>query len=408
MSAVPTIHRGLRYRLAPTPEQEAQFRQFAGVCRLVYNLALEQRETWGRRRRIGYLAQQTELTALRAEVDWIAAVPRESTAYALRDLDAAFANFFAGRACYPCPRHKGEDDAFRCDGRYAPTRRLNARWSAVRLPKIGWVKYRDTRPLRGRVLNATVSRDAQGWHIAFACAIEHEVPAPLPGAVGIDRGVVNAITLSTGDRLTMPTSLERLEKAARRAQRVLSRRKKGSKRRERQRRRVARLRARQARIRLDFNHRASRSVAERFGMVVIEALNVAGMTTSARGTVEAPGRNVRQKAGLNRAILARGWGQFARLLAYKMEERGGLVIEVPAHYTSQTCAACTTVDARSRKSQAVFRCIACGHTDHADVNAAVEILRRGSTPSLRVEAGASARPAKREPAGVRGPRDRAA
>ena len=259
------------------------------------------------------------------------------------------------------------------------------------------MRFRDSRPLRGRALSATVSRAADGWYISFACEIEHAVPAPRPGAIGIDRGVANALTLSTGEHLTVPATLERLEKAARRAQRVLSRRKRGSKRRECQRRRVARLRARQARIRLDFNHRASHAVAERFGTVAIEALNVAGMTASVAGTVEAPGRNVRQKAGLNRAILARGWGQFERLLAYKLAERGGRLVKVDPRHTSQTCAACQTVDARSRESQAVFRCVACGHTDHADVNAAVEILRRGSTPSLRAEVRAQARPMKREP-----------
>lgn len=391
------IHRGFRYRLAPTSEQEAQFYQFAGVCRLVYNLALEQRKTWGRRHKINFVTQCADLTRLRAAFDWIEAVSRSCQNQALRDLDKAFGAFFSGRAGFPCARRKGQDDAFRFSSQRVSTRRLNGRWSAVHLPKIGWVKFRDTRALRGRMLSATVSRDADGWYIAFACEIEHDAPSPLSEAVGIDRGVANALALSTGELIATPASLERIELAARKAQRVLARRKRGSKRRERQRRRVARLRGRQARIRADFNHRASRAIADRFGTVAIEALNVAGMTRSAAGTVAEPGRNVRAKAGLNRAILARGWGQFERFLAYKLAERGGRLVKVNPRNTSRTCPACGEIDAQSRESQAVFRCVACGHTDHADVNAAIEILRRGSTSLLRVEAGARARPMKREP-----------
>lgn len=102
------------------------------------------------------------------------------------------------------------------------------------------------------------------------------------------------------------------------------------------------------------------------------------MTASAKGTVEAPGRRVAQKSGLNRSILAQGWSIFADQLEYKLEAAGGRLIYVPAAYTSQTCADCGVVDARSRKSQAVFECVACGHADHADTNAARNILR-GST-----------------------------
>ena len=262
---------------------------------------------------------------------------------------------------------------------------LNGKWSAVRLPKIGWVKFRDTRPMRGDLKNITVSLDDLGWHVAFTCAIAHEAPAPRPEIVGIDRGVATTLALSTGEMMTMPSSLERIETRKRKAQRVVARRKRGSKRRRRAQARVARLQARQARIRREFHHRAALDIARRYGVAVLEGLNTRGMTASARSTVTEPGRNVRQKAGLNRVILNAGWHLFATILTYKMEERDGQVITVPARFTSQTCAACGVVDARSRESQAVFRCISCGHTDHADVNAAINIRRRWNTSLLDVE-----------------------
>lgn len=379
------IARGFRYKLEPLPEQEALFRQFAGVCRLVYNLGLEQKATWGREHRLGYVAQAADLTKLRAEFDWIRAVYVSCQQQALRDLDRAFQNFFAGRASFPRPRKRGVDDSFRFPGREVAVKPLNAKWSAVRLPKIGWVKFRATRPMRGDLKNVTVSNDALGWHIAFTCEIDHEATAPNPDVVGIDRGVVTTLALSTGEMLTLPASLDRIEVAKRKAQRVVARRKRGSNRRRRAQARVARLQARQARIRRDFHHRAALDIAKRFGVAVLEDLNTRGMTASAKGTIAEPGRNVRQKAGLNRVILNSGWHQLATILTYKMEERGGQVVTVPARFTSQTCAACGVVDARSRESQARFNCISCGHTDHADRNAAINIKRRWNTALLDVE-----------------------
>ena len=349
------IARGYRFKLCPTAEQDALFRQFAGVCRLVYNLALEQRATWGRRHRLGYVQQAAELTRLRAEFDWIRAVYVSCQQQALRDLDRAFVNFFAGRARYPTPRKKGVNDTFRFPGREVETRRLNAKWSAVRLPKIGWVKFRDTRPIRGAVQNATIAGGADGWHISFACEIEHEAPQNVRPAVGVDRGVATTLALSTGEMVSVPASLDWIEAAKRRAQRVLSRRKRGSRRYSRQRRRMARLQARARRIRLDFHHRAALDIAQRFSVAVLEDLCIKNMTASASGTVAEPGRRVRQKAGLNRAILNQGWGAFDLILTYKMEERGGRVVKTGPAFTSQTCSACGVVDARSRKNQASLR-----------------------------------------------------
>src|SRR5215207_1836532 len=379
------IARGFRFKLCPTAEQDALFRQFAGVCRLVYNLALEQRATWGRRHRLGYVQQAAELTRLRAEFDWIRAVYVSCEQQALRDLDRAFVNFFAGRARYPTPRKKGVNDTFRFPGREVETRRLNAKWSAVRLPKIGWVKFRDTRPIRGAVQNATIAGGADGWHISFACEIEHEAPQNVRPAVGIDRGVATTLALSTGEMVSVPVSLDWIEAAKRRAQRVLSRRKRGSRRYSRQRRRVARLQARARRIRLDFHHRAALDIAQRFSVAVLEDLRIKNMTASASGTVAEPGRRVRQKAGLNRAILNQGWGAFDLILTYKMEERGGRVVKTGPAFTSQTCSACGTADVRSRKNQASFECVACGHRDNADSNAAKNILRRWNTSHLCIE-----------------------
>jgi len=380
--------RGFRYRLDPTAEQTALFRQFAGVCRLVYNLALEQRRDWWRHferqtgSRLNYAAQCRELTALRAEYDWIAAVSQTCQQQALRDLDRAFGNFFAGRAGFPSPRRKGMNDAFRFQGREVEVRRLSAKWSAARLPKIGWVRFRDTRPMHGTLKNVTITLDALGWHVSFTREIEHDAPVNICPSVGIDRGVANTLALSTGERLSLPGSLDAIDRHRRRAQRVLARKKRGSHRRTKALRRVARLSARAARIRRDWTHKAALDIARRFGAVVLEDLKIKNMTATARGTVEDPGRNVRAKAGLNRSILTQGWHGFETILAYKLEERGGTLVTVDPAYTSQTCSDCGAVDRQSRESQARFVCRHCGFRAHADHNAAINILRRNTACML--------------------------
>ncbi|WP_417255283.1 RNA-guided endonuclease InsQ/TnpB family protein [Celeribacter sp.] len=259
------IQRGYRYKLKPTPAQERLFAQSAGVCRLIYNLALEQR----------------------------------------RDHWRAFKRQTGSSISYPSPRKKGRNDTFRFQGREVRVRKLNGAWSEVRLPKIGWVRFRDTRPLRGKVNNATISLAPNGWHVSFAPAIEHDAPANIAPAVGVDRGVANTLALSTGERISVPASLAVLECRQRRAQKVLSRRKRGSKRYAKTRARVSALSVRRARIRKDWHRRVSLDLARRFGTVVLEDLNTKSMTTSAKGTVDEPGRNVRQKAGLNRATRSR-------------------------------------------------------------------------------------------------------
>jgi putative transposase len=377
------IFRGFRYKLQPSLEQESLFRQFVGVCRLVYNLALEQRRDWWRQfeqetgRPLNHVPPARELTVLRAEYDWITAVSQTCQRQALSDLDQAFANFFRGIARYPSPRKRGINDAFRFQGREVETTPLSGKWSALRLPKIGWVKFRNTRRM---------ALDATGWHVSFACAIEPVTPATICPAVGIDRGIANTLALSTGERLSVPCSLDAIERRKRRAQKTLARKKRGSQRRAKALRRVARLSARAARIRCDGQHKAALNIASCFGIVILEDLKIRNMTASACGTTEAPRHRVKQKAGLNRSILSQGWGGFATILADKLEERGGTLISVDPAFTSQTCSAFGIVDSQSRENQALFACRHCDFRAHADRNAAINILRQ-STASMRMEEG---------------------
>jgi putative transposase len=383
------VHRGYRFKLAPTPAQEARFAHFAGVCRLVYNLALEQRRDFHRQFRastgksISFASQCRELTALRASFDWVADVSQTCQQQALRDLDQAYHRFFDGAARYPTPRKKGVNDTFRFRGREVTFRRLNRSWGLVKLPKIGEVRFRWTREIAGLVKNVTVSLDPLGWHVSFSTEVEAEFSARELPAIGVDRGVARALAFSDGRFADLPRAkLERMDLKARRHAQAVARAKRGSKRRLAAKRRVAAVKAQAGRIRRHFNHVQSHRLAQSFSIVCIEDLRTRNMTVSASGTVEKPGSQVRQKAGLNRSILEVGWHQFEQFLTYKLEASGGEIRKVDPRYTSTTCSCCGANDKNHRKSQAVYECDNCGTVINADTNAARNILRAGTRPAL--------------------------
>lgn len=266
------------------------------------------------------------------------------------------------------------------------TRRLSRHWGKVKLPKLGWVRFRWDREVSGTPKNITIARRAGVWTAAvqYEREIEDRAPSTLP-AVGIDRGVAVFAALSDGTQIAAVNHGKKASSALRRAQRKLARKKKGSNNRKKLARRVARLHAHVARCRKDFLHKQSTIIAQNHGMVALGKLEIDNMSRSAKGTTEMPGRHVRQKAALNRSILDQGWHGFKVLLGHKLAERGARLVEVAPHYTSQTCSECGAVDKGSRVSQSQFACTTCGHTANADENAAINILRRADGPVLPAE-----------------------
>jgi putative transposase len=385
-----------RYRLVPSPAQEAVLREHCGHARYVWNLAVEQHRHWrpGRKSAPRYLEQCRQLTAARAEHTWLAAGSQVVQQQALRDFAQAMADYLGGTHDRPSWRKAGRDEGFRIVAvRPGHVRRLSRRVGEVRVPKAGWVRFRWSRPVPPEVKSYRVTLDRAGrWHIAFAV-----IPEPIAGpgngqTVGIDRGVAVSAALSTGELLTAPGLSARRNKRLRRLQRRLARAKRGSNRRAGVKLTVARLRAREADARKDWAEKASTDIARRFDMIRVEDLRIRSMTLSAKGTAGAPGQNVRQKAGLNREILRSGWG----LLARRLEDKApGRVERIRPAFTSQRCSACGHVDAESRESQARFVCTACGFADHADVNAARNIAA-GHAVTARGGDGV-ARPVNREP-----------
>lgn len=355
-----------RYRLYPTREQEQQLTALCGHARYVWNLAVEQLGYGTRERRMPSFAEQSrQLTEARQDNPWTWDIPTVVGQQALRDFRQACTNWWGGTHKRPTWRKKGQHEGFRVtNGQGIRVEQLNRRWSRAWVPRVGWVRFRRTRTMPD-ARSFRVTLDSAGrWHVAFAA-----IPAPIeaPGnfeVVGVDRGIAVTLAYSDGTMLHAPKPAP-IKLAAR----ALSRCKRGSNRRRKARARLARVHARNTDRRKDFVEKASTDLARRYDLIRIEDLRIANMTRSGRGTVEQPGRNVRQKAGLNRSIMAGGWGLFASRLEDKAP---GRVQRVNPAYTSQTCAACGSVDARNRENQA-FQCVGCGHRAHADVNAAINI-----------------------------------
>jgi len=362
-----------RYRLTPTPTQEIILARHCSHARYVWNLAVEQQSWWrpGRCSAPRYYTQAAQLTEARAEFGWLAQGSQMVQQQALRDFAQAMVNYFSGTHSRPSWRKEGRNEGFRIVAVKARhVRRLSRHAGEVWIPKAGWVRFRWSRAVQA-ASSYRVTRDRAGrWHVAFAV-----IPPPIPGpgtgeVVGVDRGVAVSAALSTGELLQCPTLRPEEQARLRRVERRLARAHNGSGRRRRLKKTIAKLKARERDRRRDWAEKTSTSLARRFDVIRIEDLRIRSMTRSAHGTPARPGRRIRQRAGLNRGILASGWGLLDRRL---MDKAPGRVEKINAVFTSQQCSTCGHVAADSRKSQALFRCTDCGYVSNADVNAARNI-----------------------------------
>ncbi|KAI3600049.1 putative transposase InsQ for insertion sequence element IS609 [Cupriavidus necator H850] len=373
-----------KYELMPNGEQQRNMRRYAGSCRFVYNKALalqkqrydqgekklsyaglcKQLTEWRNSTETAWLAdapvhplQQTLKDLERAytnffakradfprfkewrnstETAWLADAPVHPLQQTLKDLERAYTNFFAKRADFPRFKKKGLGDSFRYpDQKQIKLDQTNSR---IFLPKLGWLRYRNSRDVLGEVRNACVSLSGGKWFVSIQT--ERKVERPVPkatSAIGIDMGIARFATMSDGTFLAPLNSFRKHEARLRRAQRAMSRKTKFSNNWKKSKARIQRIHARIGNARLDYLHKATTTISENQAMVCIEDLKVRNMSKSAAGSSGQPGKNVRAKSGLNKAILDQGWYEFGRQLEYKLAWNGGWLIAVPPQHTSRTC-----------------------------------------------------------------------
>ncbi len=376
-------------------------RRFAGACRFVFNRALARQidnHEQGNKY-IPYTRMAAWLIEWKAqpETQWLRDATSQSLQQSLRDLECGYQNFFQKRAAFPRFKKRGQNDAFR----YPQGVKLDQANSRISLPKLGWIRYRNSREITGDVKNVTVTQSCGKWYVSIQT--ECEIADPVHNAesmVGLDVGVTKLATLSDGTVYHPVNSFKASQHKLASLQRRLSRKVKFSTNWQKQKRKIQRLHAHIANIRHDYLHKVTNEISKKHAMIVIEDLKVSNLSKSAKGTAEQHGRNVRAKSGLNRSILDQGWHELRRQLEYKQRWRGGNVLAIPPAYTSQRCGSCGHTTKENRQSQSKFECLVCGYSANADINGANNILAAGHAVLAcggRVQSG---RPLKQEPAEV--------
>ena len=298
---------------------------------------------------------------------WLADTPSQALQQSLKDLERAYTNFFEKRAAFPDFHKKGRKDSLRIPQGFE----VDNQNGRIKLPKIGWMRYRKSRDIAGQPKNVTVSM--AGGKVFVSIQTEREVERvmhPSRSAVGIDWGVVRLATLSDGEVVDRCAPLQQHAKRLARFERRLARKKKFSNNWKKGKAKISKLHQHIANVRKDFVHKASDRISKSHVVVVVEDLQVKNLSKSAK-------KNVKAKSGLNRALLDASPFELRRQLEYRALWRGGLLIAVPPQNTSRSCPNCGHVSAENRKRQATFVCVQCGFSANADFVAACNIREAG-------------------------------
>jgi putative transposase len=365
-----------KFALQPNGEQLRNLRQFAGSCRFVYNkgLALNLERYEKKEKRLGYAGMCALLPNWKMEHEFLSEVPAQALQQALKNLERAYTNFFQKRADFPKFKKKAQRESFRVPQGFE----VDNQNGRVKVPKMGWMRYRKSQDVLGEAKNITLSESCGKWFVSIQT--EREVPTPRhpsTSAVGMDWGVVNFVTLSNGEVVGQCQPLKKFLPKLAKLQRRMARKNKFSKNWRKAKARITKLHWKIANIRKDFVHQSSKDISKNHAVVFVEDLPVKNMSASSRGRKAKPGKRVAQKSGLNRAILDASPFELRRQLEYKTQWRGGLLVAVPAQNTSRKCPECQHTAAENRKRQAKFVCVECGFSAHADFVGAVNIKEAG-------------------------------
>ncbi|WP_445426501.1 RNA-guided endonuclease InsQ/TnpB family protein [Alishewanella sp. HL-SH06] len=377
------IRKAYKFRLEPNAEQAARLNVLCGHARFVWNQGL--RHCLDKLDAGTRLPSAFELNKLitqwkkQDDLSWLKEAYTDNLQQKLKDLHSAWMRCFDKSLAADKPRFKkkGQNpDSIRFVN-FNKYCELDAK--RVKLPsKLGWINFRKSQDVQGNIKNCTVSVKSGHWYISFLVEQEIDEPKHFSGsAVGIDMGIAKFVTLSDGTYLKPLNAFRKHEKRLAIEQRKLSRKVKFSANWKKQKLKIQKLHTLIANCRKDYLHKASHHISNNHSMIAIEDLRVSNMSKSAKGNSKEHGRNVKAKSGLNKSILDQGWYEFRRQLEYKQLWNGGLVVAVPAKYTSQTCPCCGHVSKDNRQTQANFECIACGYSNNADVVGALNILERG-------------------------------
>lgn len=361
--------KAFKYRLYPNRAQTAKLNQTLDTCRELYNACLEQRRTAYRhhRKSISVSKQMAELPDLKRELPEVGEVYSQVLQDVVWRVDTAFQNFFRrvksknGKVGYPRFQGRHRYDSF-CYPQFG----FSLAQGRLCLSKIGHLKLKLHRPLEGTVKMCTLKREVDEWYAVFACELPDPEPLEPRSAVGIDVGLESFLATSDGEFIDNPRWLTRSLAKLRRLQRSLARKPRGGRNRNKVRVQIAKHHRSIKRQRLDFQHQVARHLVDRYDVIAIEDLNIAGLV---------------KNHALARHISDAGWAGFANILAGKAGYAGKRVVRVNPAYTSQVCSGCGCV-VHKELSERWHSCPDCGLSLHRDVNAARNILKAARTLPL--------------------------
>ena len=389
-----------KFELRPDGQQQRDMRRFAGSCRFVFNkaLALQKANHEAGHKFIGYVAMAKRLTAWRnsTETAWLAQAPVHPLQHALKDLERAYKNFFAGRADFPRFKKKGMGDSFRYpDARQFKIDEANSR---IYLPKLGWVRYRNSRNMLGTARNITVSSTGGKWLVSIQT--EREIEQPLPTsttAIGIDVGIARFATMSDGNFIAPLNSFKKHQQRLAKYQRRMSRKVKFSSNWKKAKARVQKVQQqhRQCSKRLpaqNFNNDQPKPRARLY-----RGFAGADMSKSSKGNGERHGKKVKQKSGLNGGISIKAGASFAGDWSTKLSWNGGCFSLF--HRATPVALALAVVTSRKRiASRRPCFCVSIVATKTTRSRRCDQCLRAG-IPLVRLwRVGQSGRSVKQEPA----------
>ena len=372
------IRKAYKFRLNTNAETAQLMMQYVGNCRFLWNKALAMNL---------FRLENKQPILYYNELDWFSKLwkkseefsflklsPAQTLQQVLKQLDRAFKDAFDKKQPLKripvfkrrhCANSFSLPQGFKLDGK------------RIFLPKIGWVNFRKSRNIIGTPKNVTVSKNGQHWFVSIQ--VEQEIGEPVHSStsmMGGDLGVKRLLTLSNGEYY-QPINTDKLTAKRKRLQRQLARKVKFSANWKKVKAKITALHTKIANARHDRLHKISTQLSQSHAIIVLEDLKIRNMTKAAKGSIEQPGKRVKQKSGLNRVILNQGWGLFREMLKYKQYWQGGEVIFVDPKHTSQTCPECHYQSKDNRENQAHFECVNCGYTANADHVGALNVLARG-------------------------------
>lgn len=371
MKYLKTILRAYKYRLYPNKKQQELINKTIGCCRFVYNHYLAQRiELYKTEQKsINYNACANDLKNLKKQYEWLREVDSISLQQTLKDLDLAYQNFFRrvknGEKEVGFPKFKSKKNPKQSYRTQKVNNNISIDGSKIKLPKLGLIKFANSRCFNGRITSCTISKTNAGKY--FVSVLVEEEIQELPqnnNAIGFDLGIKEYIVTSDGEIVENPRTLNKYEKKLIKLQRQLAKKQKGSNRYKKQALKIAKLHEKIRDTRTDFLHKLSSQIIKENQLIISENLNVKGMV---------------QNHKLAKAISDVSWSEFCRMIGYKSKWYGRTYHKIDRYFaSSQTCNVCgykntDTKDLNVRQ----WICPQCNTNHDRDVNAAVNILNQG-------------------------------